>query len=101
MKIKKGDNVIVVSGKDRGKTGTVLKSFPSQNRVLVEGVNQKTVHQKAGQNIQKGQKVHKPAPIHVSNVMILDPKTKKPTRIKMTLEKGKKIRLTAKSGSKI
>ncbi len=101
MQIKKGDNVIVISGKDKGKTGTVLKSFPKENRVLVEGVNIKIIHQKAGKNIQKGQKIEKAMPFNVSNIQIVDPKTKKPTRVKYTIEKGKKMRITTKSGSKI
>ncbi len=101
MKIKKGDNVIIISGKDKGKTGAVLKSFPKENRVLVEGVNMKIIHQKPGKNIQKGQKVEKAQPLNVSNVMIVDPKTKKPTRVKFSMEKGKKTRITSKSGSKI
>ena len=101
MKIKKGDNVIIISGKDKGKTGVVLKAFPKDNRVLVEGVNIKIIHQKPGKNIQKGQKIEKALPMNVSNVMIVDPKTKKPTRIKFSIEKGNKTRITAKSGSKI
>ena len=101
MKIKKGDNVVVISGKDKGKTGAVLKSFPRENRVLVEGVNIKIIHQRPGKNIQKGQKIEKAMPMNVSNVMIVDPKTKKQTRVKFSIEKGKKTRITAKSGSKL
>lgn len=101
MKIKKGDNVIVISGKDKGKSGAVVKSFPKENRVLVEGVNLRVVHQRPGKNIQKGQKIEKPFPLSVSNVMIVDPKTKKATRVRFSIEKGKKIRMTVKSGSKI
>jgi large subunit ribosomal protein L24 len=101
MKIKKGDNVIVISGKDKGKTGAVVKSFPKDGKVLVEGVNIKIIHQRPGKNIQKGQKIEKPMPFNVSNVMIVDPKTKKPTRVKFSMEKGKKFRITTKSGTKL
>lgn len=101
MKIKKGDNVIVISGKDKGKTGAVVRAFPKENRILVEGVNIKFIHKKPGKNIQKGQKIEKALPVHISNVMIVDPKTKKPTRIKFSMEKGKKLRISSKSGTKI
>jgi len=92
---------MVISGQDRGKTGVVLKSFPKENKVLVEGVNMKIIHQRPGKNIQKGQKIEKAAPLHISNIMILDPKTKKPTRVKFVMEKGKKVRVAIKSGSKL
>ena len=92
---------MVVTGKDKGKTGTVLKMLPKEQRLIVEGVNLRVKHQRAGKNIQKGQKVEKPTPISVSNVMIVDPKTKKPTRVRFSIEKGKKTRVTAKSQSKL
>ncbi len=101
MKIKKGDNVMVMAGKDRGKTGDVIKAFPKENKVLVEGVNIRIIHKKPGKNIQKGQKIEKAMPMHVSNVQIIDPKTKKPTRVKFSMEKDKKVRVTTKSGAKI
>ncbi len=101
MKIRKGDNVIIISGKDKGKTGTVVKSFPRDGKILVEGVNMRIVHKRAGKNIQKGQKIEKAMPVQVSNVMIVDPKTKKPTRVRFTFEKGKKVRTAVKSGAKI
>ena len=72
-----------------------------ENKVLVEGVNMKIIHQRPGKNIQKGQKIEKAAPLHISNIMILDPKTKKPTRVKFVMEKGKKVRVAIKSGSKL
>lgn len=92
---------MIVTGKDKGKTGAVLKSFPREGKILVEGVNIKILHQRPGKNIQKGQKIEKPMPFNVSNAMIVDPKTKKPTRVKFSIEKGKKTRITTKSGSKL
>ncbi len=113
MKIKKGDNVIVISGQDRGKTGVVVKAFPREGKVLIEGVNMKKKHQRPGKNIQKGQVVEKPAPINASNVALVDPKTKKGTRVRFVFEKAspgspiglrprdKKVRIAVKSGMKI
>lgn len=80
MKIKKGDKVQVMTGKDKGVTGTVQKAFPREDRVLVEGVNIRTVHERAKRSGQKGQLVKKAMPIHASNVMRIDPKSGKPTR---------------------
>jgi large subunit ribosomal protein L24 len=74
MKIKKGDKVIVISGKDKGKTGEVAHAYPKLNRVLILGVNVAKRHQRARKQGQKGQLIEKPMPIHVSNVMIVDPK---------------------------
>jgi len=83
-KIKKGDNVQVISGRDKGKQGRVLVVFPEQDRIIVEGVQRVTKHVKAGQT-QRGTKTGGietvEAPIHISNVMVVDPKTKKPTRV--------------------
>lgn len=99
MKIKKGDNVKVISGKDRGKTGKVLIAFPARDQVLVENVNVKKKHQRATQTNQKGQIVDRPLPIHVSNVMMVDPKTDKPTRVGYKVEGDKKVRIAKKSGT--
>lgn len=101
MKIKKGDNVIVISGKDKGKKGSVTKAFPALERVIVEGVNVRKKHQKPRQRGAKGQIVEIASPIHVSNVMIADPKTGTPTRIGMKVEGGKRIRLAKKSGASL
>ena len=83
-KVKKGDNVQVISGRDKGKQGRVLVVFPEQDRIIVEGVQRVTKHVKAGQT-QRGTKTGGietvEAPIHISNVMVVDPKTKKPTRV--------------------
>lgn len=101
MKIKKGDKVIVITGKDKGKTGTVLRAFPSENKVIVEGVNIIKKHQRANQQNRKGQIVEKSVPMDVSNVMIVDPKTNKPTRIRIVKENGARKRVAVKSGAKI
>lgn len=98
MKIKKGDKVIVISGKDRGKTGTVSRAFPKTDMVLIEGVNIKKKHQKPrGRNARKGQILEKAHPIHVSNVMIVDPKEGKRTRIRIVRADGARTRVTKKS----
>lgn len=100
MKIKKGDTVQVISGKDRGKTGTVSAAFPKENRVLVEGVNMKKKHQKPrGRNARKGQMIEKALPIHVSNVMLVDPKSGKRTRVGVKRDKGVRVRVAKKSNS--
>lgn len=101
MKIKKGDNVIVVTGKDKGKKGKVTRVFPKENRVLVENMNLKKHHQKPRKSGEKGQIISVAAPIDASNVMIADPKTGAPTRIMMKMEKGKKVRVAKKSGTVI
>ena len=80
MKIKRGDKVKIIKGKDRGKIAKVLVALPAEDRVLVDGVNIKKAHQKPRKQGQKGQVVDRPAPIHVSNVMLIDPKSDKPTR---------------------
>ena len=77
MKIKKGDNIIVIAGKDKGKKGTVLKALPKQDKVLVEGVNIVKKHQKAGRNGAKGQVIEMSLPIHVSNVKLAEARMKK------------------------
>jgi large subunit ribosomal protein L24 len=84
LKVKKGDTVKVIAGKDRGTQGRVIETYPERQRVLVEGVNRITKHTKVGQS-QRGAKtggiVHQEAPIHVSNVMLVDPESGKPTRV--------------------
>lgn len=99
MHIKKGDTVIVISGKDKGKKGKVLRAMPKENRVIVEGVNMITKHQKPNAKVQQGGIVHQEGPIHVSNVMFWDAKAKAPTRIGYKfLEDGKKVRVSKKTG---
>jgi len=101
MNFKTGDKVVVIAGKDKGKSGKILKTLAKENKVVVENVNVVKKHQK-GNGQTPGGIVDMEAPIHVSNVMIVDPKTKKPTRIGHSTDKnGKKIRVTKKSNSSL
>ena len=99
MKIKKGDKVIVIAGSDKGKTGTVQKVHYKLNRVVVEGVNVHKKHRKPTQNNPEGTIVEIYVPIDASNVQIVDPKTKKATRVGYQVVKGKKVRVTKASKS--
>jgi large subunit ribosomal protein L24 len=98
MHVKKGDKVMVIAGKDKGKTGVILTSFPKKDRVLVEGVNIIKKHMKPNQANPQGGIVSQEAAIHVSNVMLIDPKTGEPTRVGYKVEDGKKVRVAKKSG---
>jgi large subunit ribosomal protein L24 len=99
MKIIKGDKVVVISGKDRGKSGTVTEAFPKTGMVLIEGVNLKKKHQKAnGRTVRKGQIIEKAFPINVSNVMLADPKSGKGTRVGLIRKDGERVRVAKKSG---
>lgn len=97
MHVKKGDKVRVISGKDKGKTGVILAAFPKESRVLVEGVNIVKKHAKPSQVNPQGGIISFEAPIHVSNVMPIDPKTGNPTRVGYKTVNDKKVRV-AKSG---
>ena len=99
MNLVKGDTVIVIAGRDKGKTGVIQKVIPEQNRVVVENVNLRKKHKKPTQQNPDGGIVEIYAPIDASNVMLLDPKTKKPTRIGHKIVKGKKVRYAKKSGT--
>ena len=99
-RLKKGDKVVVVAGSNKGKEGTIEKVIGE--RVIISGVNLRKKHLKPNSNNGTGEIVEIEAPIHSSNVMLLDPKTKKPTRIKTIIdEKGKKVRIAKKSNQKI
>ena len=100
MKIKKGDEVVVISGKYKGVKGKVLQLRPTESRVVVEGVNRHKWHIKPTQE-QPGHTVDREAPIHVSNVALIDPKTKKATRVGYKMEGDKKVRVSKKSGTQI
>jgi len=103
MKIKKGDNVIVIAGKDKGKTGTIEQAFPKTEQVLIDGVNVKTRHQKNKRTRSAGQIIEQSAPIHVSNVALLE--GKKAVRVGFLVEKDgdktTKVRVARPSGKKI
>ncbi|MFD1609603.1 50S ribosomal protein L24 [Oceanobacillus luteolus] len=98
MHVKKGDKVKVLSGKDRGKTGTILEVYPKKDRVLVEGVNMVQKHAKPSQENPQGGILNQEAAIHVSNVLPIDPKTGEPTRVGYEVRDGKKVRIAKKSG---
>ena len=101
QKIKKGDRVVVIAGKDKGKTGEVTKALPSEDKVIVAGVNVITRHRKPSQANPQGGLERSEAPIHVSNVAIEDPKTGKATRVRFEDRDGKKVRVAVKSGELI
>ncbi len=101
MKIKKGDQVQILSGKDRGKRGTVVLVLPEAERVVVEGVNIVKRHRRAKTNTEKGERIEKAAPIHVSNVMLVDKETGKPTRVGYKFEGKEKVRVSKRSGKTI
>ncbi len=99
MHVVKNDTVKILTGKYRGKTGKVLKVFPDQNRLIVEGVNIIKKHTKPSQKNPQGGIIEKESTIHVSNVMVIDPKTNEPTRVGYKfLEDGTKVRISKKSG---
>ena len=101
LHIKKGDTVYVLSGEDRGKTGRVLAVEPAKNRATVEGVNFVTKATKPTAQHPQGGLIKKEAPIHISNLNLVDPKTGKPTRIAIKRENGKVIRISKKSNQEI
>ncbi len=98
MKIKKGDQVEVIAGKDRGKRGTVSRVFPMDDKVIVEGANMGKRHKKAKTAGEKGERIELAMPIHVSNVMLVDPETGKPSRIGYRVSGTEKVRVSKKSG---
>lgn len=101
MNIKKDDNVIVLTGKDKGKKGKVLRVFREQAKVLVDGVAVKKKHQKATKRGGKGTIIEKATPIHISNVALMDPKSGVATRIGTKVIGDKKVRVSRKSGVEI
>lgn len=101
FKIKRGDTVCIIAGKDKGKSGQVLRVKPQENRLLVQGVNLMKKHQKQTVS-QEGGLVEKEAPIHISNVAHMDPVSKKPTRVGIKfLKDGQKVRISRRSGESI
>ena len=100
MKLKKGDKVVVIAGSNKGKEGTITKVL--DEKVIIEGVNLRKKHLKPKNNNGTGEIIEQEAPIHASNVMIIDPKTKKPTRVGITMDEknNKKIRISKKSNEK-
>jgi large subunit ribosomal protein L24 len=101
MKLKKGDQIIVISGSDKGSKGKISRVFPSAGKILVEGVNVKKRHQRPTRSGQKGTTVEKEMPFDASNAMLLDPSLGVPTRVGKKLVGGKMLRYAKKSGSVI
>jgi large subunit ribosomal protein L24 len=107
MKLKKGDKVMVIAGKSRGQSGTITRILTKDNRVLLDGINLVKRHRRATRQGGKGQIIDKPSSIHASNVMIMDPKTGKPTRIKIVRlpgqggKDGVRQRVAVKSGQEL
>ena len=100
-RIKKGDSVVVLSGKDKGKTGTVTKVLPKDGKIVVEGVNMITRHRKPSQANPQGGIDRLEAPMHIAKVAVADPKDGKPTRVRFEEKDGKKVRIAVKSGETI
>ena len=100
-RIKKGDSVVVLSGKDKGRTGTVRKVMPKEGKVLVEGINVAARHRKPNQANPQGGIDRFEAPMHIAKVAVADPKDGKPTRVRFEEKDGKKVRVAVKSGETI
>ena len=101
MKIKKGDNVIVITGKDKGKKGRVVQVLPALNRAVVEGINISKIHEHARTKEGSGQIIERAMPMNASNLMIVDPKENVRTRVGIKNIAGKNVRVTKKSGSEL
>ncbi|MDD7183890.1 50S ribosomal protein L24 [Peptostreptococcus porci] len=101
MRVKKGDTVVVIAGKDKGKKGLVLSVDAKKDRVLVEGINVVTKHNKPSQTNPQGGITTKEAPIHISNVMPFDPEAGKGVRVRYEVVDGKKVRVSQKSGKQL
>lgn len=101
MKIRKGDTVLIISGKDKGRTAKILKSFPKDNKILIEGINLKSKHVRPKKEGEKGQVVKIPAPLDVSNTKFICPKCGKATRLGYKMVGDKKFRVCKKCQSEI
>ena len=101
MKLKTGDQIEVIAGKDRGKRGKIVRVFSKEDKVIVEGLNLVKKHKRAKNENEKGERVEIPAKIHISNVMLVCPHTGKPTRVGYSVEGGEKVRISKKSGKSI
>lgn len=101
LKIKSGDTVVVTTGENKGSEGKVLKVFLDKNKAIVEGVNMVSKHEKPSAKNPQGGIVQKEAPIHISNLSLIDPKSGKPTRVGYKIENGKKVRYSKQSNQAI
>ena len=100
-RIRKGDRVVLLSGKDKGKSGIVLEVRPKEQRVLIEGVNIMKRHTKPRPPNEPGGVIERPAPVHLSNVALIDPKDNRPTRVRIQEIDGARVRVAARSGEKL
>ena len=102
MRIRTDDEVIVISGKDKGKTGKVIRTDPKKERVYVEGLNIVKRHQRPRPgSTDPGGVIEKPGPIHISNVMLIDPSDSKPTKVGIVREDGRRFRVARRSGNRL
>ncbi len=102
MKIKRDDTVLIISGNDKGKRGRVLRVYPEQDRIIVEGVRMMKKHTKPTQRDPQGGIIEREAPLHVSNVMLVDQKNDEPTRVgRQRLDEGRRVRVAKRSGEMI
>ncbi len=101
MKLKKGDNVIVIAGKDKGKKGKIVAVLIDKNKIIVEGINMMKKHQRPRKSDEKGTKIDIAMPMHISNVQIIDPKTGLASRVGKKKVGDKMVRITKKSGQEI
>jgi large subunit ribosomal protein L24 len=101
MKVKKGDNILVIAGKDKGRTGKILRAFPKELKILVEGINLKKKHVRPKKQGEKGQVVSVPSPMDISNIKLICPKCGKATRVGYNVEKDSKVRICKKCKSAI
>lgn len=97
MKIKQGDTIRVITGKDKGREGKVVRVYPKANKALIENINMFKKHMKKSEQMPQGGIVEVPRPLHISNIMLVDEKTKKPSRVGYQIEDGTKKRLVKKS----
>lgn len=100
QKIRKGDKVVILAGKDKGRTGEVVQVMPKEDKAVVRGINMIARHQKQSAS-QEGGIIRKEAPLHLSNIAIADPKDSKPTRVGFEVRDGKKVRIAKRSGEVI
>ncbi|MCO6390258.1 50S ribosomal protein L24 [Aliihoeflea aestuarii] len=100
QKIRKGDKVVILAGKDKGRTGEVVQVMPKEDKAVVRGINMIARHQKQSAS-QEGGIIRKEAPLHLSNIAIADPKDSKPTRVGFEFRDGKKVRIAKRSGEVI
>ena len=101
MKLKKGDKIVIIAGKSKGQSGSIVRVMPDKNMVILDGLNMVKRHRRATSASRAGQIVEKPMPIHASNVMLADPKDGKPTRIKIKREDGNRTRIAVNSGETV